>query len=92
MIEIICILNTNNLYTILSFHVFLRNAYNFNVSCKYRLIGLVGKVFANGPGDLNSIPGCVIPKPLKLYLTPPCLTLSNIRYVSKVKWSNQGKK
>ena len=28
----------------------------------YWLIGLVGRVFANGPGDLGSIPGCVIPK------------------------------
>ena len=27
----------------------------------------------------------------KLYLIPPCLTLSNIRYVSRVKWSNLGK-
>ena len=26
-----------------------------------RLIGLVGRVFANGPGDLSSIPGRVIP-------------------------------
>ena len=24
--------------------------------------GLVGRVFANGPGDLGSVPGCVIPK------------------------------
>ena len=55
-----------------------------------RLIGLVGKVFANGPGDLGSIPGCVIPKTLKI-LIPPGLTLSNIRYISRVKWSNPGK-
>ena len=27
----------------------------------------------------------------KLYLISPCLTLSNIRYVSRVKWSNPGK-
>ena len=27
----------------------------------------------------------------KWYLIPPCLTLSNIRYVSRVKWSNPGK-
>ena len=53
--------------------------------------GLVGRVFANGPGDLGSIPGWVIPKTLKWYLIPPCLTLSNIRYVSRVKWSNPGK-
>ena len=30
------------------------------------LIGLVGSVFANGPGDLSSIPGRVIPKTLKI--------------------------
>ena len=28
---------------------------------------------------------------LKWYLIPPCLTLNNIRYVSRVKWSNPGK-
>ena len=27
----------------------------------------------------------------KWYLIPTCLTLSNIRYVSRVKWSNPGK-
>ena len=31
-------------------------------------IGLVGRVFANGPGDLGSIPGHVIPKTLKMIL------------------------
>ena len=34
----------------------------------YRLIGPVGRVFANGPADLGSIPGCVIPKTLKMVL------------------------
>ena len=33
-----------------------------------RLIGLVGRVFANGPGELGSIWGCVIPKTLKMVL------------------------
>ena len=28
---------------------------------------------------------------LKWYLIPPCLTLSNIRWVSRVKWNNPGK-
>ena len=28
-------------------------------------IGLMSRVFANGPGDLGSIPGRVIPKTLK---------------------------
>ena len=49
------------------------------------------RVFANGPGDLGSIPGRVIPKTLKKWnLIPPCLTLSIIRYGSRVKWSNPG--
>ena len=52
---------------------------------------LVGRVFANGPGDLGSILGHVIPKTLKWYLIPPYITLSNIRYVSRVNWSNPGK-
>ena len=33
-----------------------------------RLICLVGRVFSNGPGDLGSIPGRVIPKTLKMAL------------------------
>ena len=32
------------------------------------LIGLVGSMFANGLGDLGSIPGRVIPKTLKMVL------------------------
>ena len=28
---------------------------------------------------------------LKWYLIPPCLTISNIRYVLRIKWSNPGK-
>ena len=54
-----------------------------------RFIGLVGRVFVNGPGDLGSIPGRVIPKTLKMVLDTPLL--NNIRYVSRVKWSNLGK-
>ena len=34
----------------------------------HMLIGLVVRVFANGPGDLGSIPGRVIPKTLKMVL------------------------
>ena len=34
----------------------------------YRLISLVGRVFANGPGDLGSIPGRDIPKTFKMVL------------------------
>ncbi len=52
------------------------------------LIGLVGRVFANGLGDLGSIAGHVIPKTLKMVLDTYLL---NTQYVSKVKWSNPGK-
>ena len=58
-----------------------------------QLIGLGSRVFANDPGDLGSTPGRVIPKTLKMVLNliPTCLTLSIMRYVSRVKWSNPGK-
>ena len=32
------------------------------------LIGLVSRVFTNGPGDRDSVPGHVIPKTLKMVL------------------------
>ena len=73
-----------------TFFFLKNNIFHFCLG-KYSFSGLVGRVFANGPGDLGSIPGCVIPKILKMELIPPCLTLSNIRYVSRVKWSNPGK-
>ena len=52
-----------------------------------RDIGLMSRVFAICSGDWSSIPGRVIPKTKKkLYLMPPCSTLSIVR----VKWSNLG--
>ena len=36
-----------------------------------KLNGLVGRVFANGPKDLGSIPRRVIPKTLKMVLYTP---------------------
>ena len=48
-------------------------------------IGMMVRVFANGPGDLGSIPGRVTPKTQKWFLMPPCLILSIIRYGSRVK-------
>ena len=38
------------------------------ISKYYVFIYLVGRVFTNGPGDLGSIPGRVIPKTLKMVL------------------------
>ena len=41
-------------------------------------------------GDIFSLPTADTLRAFS-FLTPPCLTLSNIRYVSMVKWSNPGK-
>ena len=41
---------------------------NYKILIYIRLIGQVGRVFANGLGDLGSIPGWVIPKTLKMVL------------------------
>ena len=49
------------------------------------------RVSANGLVDRGSILGRVISKTQKWYLMPPCLTLSIIRYGSRVKWSNPRK-
>ena len=45
----------------------------------------MNRVFTNGPGDLGSIH---TKDSKKGFLRPPCLTLSIIRYGSRVKWNN----
>ena len=54
-------------------------------------IGLVGRVFANGLGDWGSIPDRVIPKTQRMLLNA-VLILSIIKYESRVKWNNTGKR
>ena len=49
---------------------------------EYFLGGPAVRVFANGPGDLGSIPGRVIPKTLKMELDT---TLLNTQHY-KVRW------
>ena len=51
----------------------------------YRLIGLVGRVFANGPVDLGSTPGCVIPKTLKMVLDTSLLNTQRYKVYIKGK-------
>ena len=51
---------------------FMQKWYFFRVFTWFQVIthhiGLVGRVFVNGPGDLGSIPGRVIPNTLKMVL------------------------
>ena len=58
---------TNNLYTKKQNLILFWGCRLLNLSTDW-LIDLVGRVFANGPGDLGSIPGRVLPKTLKMVL------------------------
>ena len=55
-------------------------------------IGLAVRVFANGPGDLGSIPGQVIPKTLKMELDASLLNTQHykVRIKGKVGQSREG--
>ena len=57
----------------------------------YRHIGQVGRVFANGLGDLGSILGRVIPKALKMILDTSLLNTQQykVRIKSKVEQSRE---
>ena len=57
----------------------------------YRPIGLRG-VFANGLGDLGSIPGPVIPKTLKMVLDTSLLNTQQYKLRIKGKVEQSGKK
>ena len=57
----------------------------------YIYIGRVGRVFAYGPGDRNSIPGRVIPKTLKMVLDTFLLNTQQykVRIKGKVEQSRE---
>ena len=56
-----------------------------------QFISLVGRVFANGPGDLGSIPRCIIPKTLKIILDTSLLNIQHykVRIKGKVEQSRE---
>ena len=56
-----------------------------------RLIDQVSRVFANGPGDLGSIPGRVIPKTLKIVLDTSLLNtpIYKVHIKGKLKQSRE---
>ena len=49
----------------------------------YQIIGLVGRVFANGLGDQGSIPGLVIPKTLKMVLDTSLFNIQHYKVCIK---------
>ena len=55
------------------------------------LIGLVGRLFTNGPGDLGSIPGRIIPKTLKMVLDTSLLNTQQykVRIKGKMEQSRE---
>ena len=54
-------------------------------------IGLAVRVFANGPGDLGSIPGRVIPKVQKMVLDASLLNTQHYKVRIKGKVEHSGK-
>ena len=56
------------------------------------LIGLVGRVFTNGPGELGSIPGHAIPKTLKMVLDTSLLNTQQCKVHIKGKVDQSRKK
>ena len=60
-------------------------------SFKNRDIGPAVRVFANGPGDLGSIPGRVIPKTLKMEFDTTLLNTQHykVRFKGKVEQSRE---
>ena len=66
---------------------------NMQCSLIWKLdIGLGVRVFANGPGDLGSIPGRVIPKTQKMVLDASLLSTQHykVRIKGKVEQSRKG--
>ena len=71
------------------YQAFLPNTNNLHTN---RLLGLMGKVFATGPGDRGSVLGRVIPKTLKMVLDASLLNTQQykVRIKGKVEQSRKG--
>ena len=64
----------------------------YMVISNFHIFGLAVRVFANGPGDLGSIPGRVIPKTQKMVLDTSLLNTQHykVRIKGKVEKSREG--
>ena len=71
--------------------IYLYSQFTHSYMVTYRLIGLVGRVFTNGSGDLGSIPGRVIPKTFKMALDTSLLNTQQykVRIKGKVEQSRE---
>ena len=74
-----------------SFHILKKfiSIYKHLYIFVFLLLGPAVRVFANGPGDLGSIPGRVIPKTLKMELDTTLLNTQHykVRFKGKVEQS-----
>ena len=60
-------------------------------NCEKWIIGGMVRVFTNGPGNLGSIPGRVIPKTQKMVLDASLLNTQHYKVRIKGKWINSRK-
>ena len=80
--------DANNFDTVVWCQIFLSNTNKYLISDQ--LIGIMVRIFANGPRrQWFRLSHTKDSK--NWYLIPSCLTLSIIRYGSRLKWSNPGK-
>ena len=70
----------------------LKNNYEVLLISRNRAIGLMSRVFANGPGDRDLILGRVLPKTKKMVLDVTLLNTPHykVRIKGKVKQSREG--
>ena len=54
-------------------------------------IGIMGRVFTNGPGEWDSIPDWIIPKPQKMVLDISLITSHFWSIPYNAKWNNPGR-
>ena len=73
-------------------YMWANNNNNNNIYIYIPDIGLAVRVFANGPGDLGSIPGRIIPKTQKMVLDASLLNTQHykVRIKGKVEQSREG--
>ena len=78
-------------FRVAAIHTCIHKKYNANTFLILPDIGLVVRVFAKGPGDLDSIPGRIIPKTQKMVLDASLLNTQHykVRIKGKVEQSRE---